>query len=131
MRPRRPVIAILNGNEVDKFSSVTSAANILGLNPGNVYESATKGKTIKGYQFRFCDKSELPPKPKRTATSLIADIEGHRFYSDECPNKVNCRECDIFRLWPSGYQPRCFEYSCNGKLIVQHCQGREMVWKEQ
>ena len=110
---------------------MTSAAKILGLNVGNVYDSAKNGKTIKGYKFQFCDQSELPPKPTRTKDSLIADIGDVRFYSVECPNKVNCRECDIFQEWPTLYQPKCYEHSCNGKLIVQHCQSRKLIWKKQ
>ena len=113
---------------------MTKAAEVLGINPGAVYESATKGRERKGYRFKFCDATEIPAPPKRTAKSFIVDIEGVRFYSVDCPNKMSCRSCDILREWPvqsTASFPKCYDYACGNFKIVQLCQGRDMVWKKQ
>ena len=127
---------MIDGKVVDRFSSITRASQILGINPGNIYGAVMRGTIAGGYHFRFVDEAdvELPLPQPRSPKSLVVDIDGLRFYSVECPDKTSCRGCDIFREWPPrnmGQMPRCYDESVGKHRIVQMCQSRRLIWKKQ
>ena len=136
MRRKRPVVALIDGKVVDRFSSITRASQILGINPGNIYGAVMNGTCAGGYHFRFIDENDVivPLPPSRSPKALVVDIDGLRFYSVDCPDKTSCRGCDIFLEWPPrnlGQLPRCYDESVGKHRVVALCQSRRLIWKKQ
>ena len=127
-----------------KYDSISDAAKAIGAKYYTLRNALMSQTKCKGYlvsKSSLCDTpydaKKHKPEPEQQRVELdrphYARIGNIEFVAVKCPDKTNCKACDIYKLAPpmSMMQyPLCYEYSCRTHKIVDICPRYKCIWKK-
>ena len=132
---KKPIVAFDRGQRLE-FSSLTDAADYYNTNIASISCAIKRGTAWKKVVFEYVDSISSPvsilPREKEK-DSLEVTIRDKIYYSVSAPNKINCTNCDIFKVKEPKSMievPLCYTYSLNNHKVVDYCRANRIIWKK-